>query len=262
MLKKRLIPALFIKNGLIVRSENFDYHQFIGSVVHEAKRYSDWDVDELVYIDISREKEYDLRRDDYNLDAYYSMEEIIRKIAEVCFMPLAFGGGIRNLSDVDLRIRNGADKIILNTGAYETPELIGQTASKYGSQCVIVSVDYRMVDGKDQVFTSFGTHATGLTVNEWISRCEQEGAGEIFLNAIDRDGKGNGYDIETIESAVESTKLPVIACGGAADEFDFQELAEEVENLSGIAAGNLFHFTERSYPRAKKYLKENGINVR
>jgi cyclase len=261
MLKKRLIPVLYIKNGLIVRSENFEYHQNIGNIINEAKRYNDWDIDELIYIDISREKFYDLRRDDHKIKSYFSIEEIIMEISKVCFMPLTFGGGIKTIQDIDLRIKTGADKITINTAAFETPELITEASLKYGNQCVVISIDYKLIDGVPIVFTQFGQFNTGMKLTDWIKRCEDAGAGEIFINAILRDGKANGYDIEVIQNACSVTSLPVIACGGAGDLYDFVDLANET-SVSAIAAGNLFHFTERSYPRAKELMKKNNINVR
>ncbi len=261
MIKTRLIPILYIKNGLIVRSENFSYHQNIGNVVNEAERYNEWDVDELIYIDISREKHYDLRRDDHNIKSSDSIENIISDIAKVCFMPLTFGGGIRTIENIDYRIKNGADKITLNTGAVENPKLISQAAEKYGSQCVVISVDYKIINDQPMVFTNFGQKNTKTTVFSWIKKCEKLGAGEIFLNSIDRDGKANGYDLDTISKTVKLTKLPVIACGGAGDLRDFVDLAKKV-NVSAVAAGNVFHFTELSYPRAKKLLKNEGLNFR
>ncbi len=261
MLRRRLIPVLYIKNGLIVRSEDFKVHQIMGNIISEAKRYNDWDVDELIYIDISKEKEYDLRRDDHKVDSYSTIDQIIQKISKVCFMPLTFGGGIRTIEDIDMRIRNGADKITLNTGAIENPDLIKQASLKYGAQCVVMSIDYKLIDGKPMVFSNHGENNTGKTVFEWIKECESLGAGEVFLNCIDRDGKANGYDTKTINEVVEFTKLPVIACGGAGDDYDFVDLAEDTK-VSAIAAGNWFHFVERSYPRAKKLMKKNNINVR
>lgn len=261
MIKRRLIPVLYIKNGLIVRSEEFSYHHNIGNVVEEAERYNGWNVDELIYIDISREKNYDLRRDDYNVSAYNSIGTIINEISTVCFMPLTFGGGIRTLDDVGFRIQNGADKVTLNTGAFEGPKLITQTAEKYGSQAVVISIDYKIIDCQPIVFTNFGQKNTGKTVYNWIKECETLGAGEIFLNSIDRDGKANGYDIDTINKVVSSTKLPVIACGGAGKPEDFVDLAKKTK-ISAIAAGNIFHFTELSYPRAKILLKKEGLNFR
>lgn len=261
MVKRRLIPVLYIINGLITRSEQFEYHQLLGNVINEARRYNEWDVDELIYIDISREKHYDLRRDDHKIDSYESIDEIIQRISEVCFMPLTFGGGLRTIDQIDYLIRHGADKVTLNTGALDNPNLIQQTAQKYGAQCVVLSIDYRIIDGQATVFSDFGRKNRGINVLDWCKEIEKLGAGEIFLNSIERDGMASGYDIETIGSVVESTKVPVIACGGAGDLHDFVQLAQQT-CVSGIAAGNIFHFTERSYPRAKKLLKEHEINVR
>ena len=261
MLKSRLIPVLYIKNGLIVRSEDFSYHQNIGNVVNEASRYNEWAVDELIYIDISREKNYDLRRDDHNIKSSSSIESIIASIARVCFMPLTFGGGIRTIEDIDYRIRNGADKVTLNTGAFENQKLITQAAKKYGSQAIVISIDYKIVKGQPIVFTNWGQKNTKKDLFSWVKKCERLGAGEIFINSIDRDGKANGYDIATIKRVVASTKLPVIACGGAGTMDDFVELARKTK-VSAIAAGNIFHFTELSYPRAKTLLKHNKLNFR
>lgn len=261
MLKTRLIPVLYIKNGLIVRSEDFSYHQNIGNIINEASRYNEWDVDELIYVDISREKHYDMRRDDHKIKSSGSIDQIIKEISKVCFMPLTFGGGIRSIEDVDLRIQNGADKVTLNSSAVENPGLITAVARKYGAQCVVMSIDYRLVDGRPTVFTEYGQKNTEMPLIDWIRECDRLGAGEVFLNAIERDGKAVGYDIETIGAMVAATRLPVIACGGAGEMYDFVELAKTTK-VSAIAAGNLFHFTERSYPRAKQLLKKEGVNVR
>lgn len=259
--KLRLIPVLFIKNGLIVRSERFSTHQIIGNVVNEAHRYNEWNVDELIYINISQTNEFDLRRDDHKVASYSGIEEVMDRISSVCFMPLTFGGGIRTQSQIDFFIRNGADKVVLNSAFHECPELIEEASQRYGAQCVVASVDYRIIDGKPIAFVDSGRKTTGKLVWEWVQHCEDLGAGEIFLNSIDRDGMGCGYDSSVIKQVVASTSLPVIACGGAGDIADFVELANEVD-LSGIAAGNIFHFTERSYPRAKNNMKKAGINVR
>lgn len=261
MLKRRLIPVLFIKNGLIVRSEGFSYHQNLGNIINEASRYNEWAVDELIYLDISREPHYDLRRDDHKIKSASSIGQIIKDISKVCFMPLTFGGGVRSLDDVDLRIRNGADKITLNTGAFLDRRLITAVARKYGAQCVVLSVDYRMIEGRPIVFIRHGAENTGMDVCEWIQLAERLGAGEVFLNAIDRDGKACGYDLETVGRVVQSTTLPVIACGGAGDLYDFVELARKT-GVSAIAAGNIFHFTELCYPRAKSLLKKENLDVR
>jgi len=261
MLKTRLIPVLYIKNGLIVRSEGFSYHQNIGNIINEAARYNEWGVDELIYIDISRDKNYDLRRDDLKIKSYHTIDEIIQEISKVCFMSLTFGGGIKSIEDIDLRIQNGADKISINTQAFENPNLVNQASLKYGSQCVVISIDYKLINNLPIVFTNHGQKNTSINLFHWVKICAELGAGEIFLNSIDRDGKANGFDIDTIKSVCEQTSIPVIACGGAGDLSDFVTLAKET-TVSALAAGNIFHFTEQSYPRAKQLLKKNRINVR
>lgn len=261
MLKTRLIPVLYLMNGLIVRSEQFSVHQIIGNIVNQAARYNEWDVDELVYIDISREGGPDLRRDDHKIEAYTDPRQVIERIASVCFMPLTVGGGIRSMEDAEMRVRHGADKLTLNTALFDAPELVSALAGRYGSQAVVASIDYRMVDGKPRVHSRFGAHDTGTDPCEWARYCVELGAGEILLNAADRDGMACGYDLDTIAGVVQAVRAPVIACGGAAEFHDFVEVVRET-GVSAVAAGNIFHFTERSYPRAKQLMKREGLDVR
>jgi imidazole glycerol-phosphate synthase subunit HisF len=260
MLKKRLIPVLFLKNGLIVRSEKFSYHQNLGNPISEAKRYSGWNVDELIYIDISKDKVYDLRRDDLRVTIDHQLLDILIAISKVCFMPLTFGGGIRTLDDVRQRLFRGADKITINTIAIEQPDFITQCSNTFGAQCTVVSIDYKVVDNKPVVFKG-GAECTDLDPVVWAHEAQERGAGEIFLNSIDRDGMSNGYDIEVIGRVCEAVQIPVIACGGAGSFRDFEELAQTT-SVSAIAAGNIFHFTELAYPRAKDMLLKKGVNVR
>jgi cyclase len=261
VLKRRLIPVLNILNGLIVRSEGFSIHQNIGNIVNEAARYNEWEVDELIYLDISRRSGYDLRRDDHKIASYSTIEEVISRISKVCFMPLTFGGGIRTLEDVDVRIQNGADKITLNTKPLEDLRFVEMVANKYGSQAVVLSIDYKVLPKGPVVFDQFGQHDTGIPLYDWVVQCQNAGAGELFINSIDRDGKANGFDVETINRVCSLINAPVIACGGAGQDDDFIELAQ-ASPVSAIAAGNFFHFTEHSYPRIKRLLKQANINVR
>ncbi len=249
-----------MKNGLIVRSEGFFYHQNIGNVVSEAKRYNDWDVDELIYIDISREKHYDLRRDDHRLTMENDLLGIIEQISKVCFMPLTLGGGIRSLEDIRQRITRGADKITVNAIALEDPSFIEKSSAIFGAQCIVVSIDYKYINEKPKVFKG-GLIETNLDPLVWAQEVERRGAGEIFLNSIDRDGMANGYDVDYIGKVVDAVNIPVIACGGAGDFYDFVDLAKATD-VSAIAAGNIFHFTEHSYPRAKEVLAKEKIFVR
>jgi cyclase len=261
MLKTRLIPVLYLMNGLIVRSEQFSVHQIIGNIVNQAARYNEWDVDELIYIDISREGGADLRRDDHKVESYSEPREVIERIASVCFMPLTVGGGIRCMEDAEMRIRHGADKLTLNTALFDAPDLVGALARRYGSQAVVASIDYRVVDGKPRVHSSFGRRDAGVDPCDWARHCVGLGAGEILLNAVDRDGMACGYDLDTIARVVRSVRVPVVACGGAAEFNDFVQVVRET-GVSAAAAGNIFHFTERSYPRAKQLMRKEGLDVR
>lgn len=261
MVKTRLIPVLYIKNGLIVRSENFTEHKIIGNVVNEVRRYNQWDIDELVYIDISRDKVFDSRRDDHNVKRINSIDEALELIANECFMPLSFGGGIRDLDTIKKYLKNGADKVICNTLLHENPLIIKEAIAIFGAQAIVASLDYRKIDGEVHFYSENGTNKLNLTIQQMVDYIHQLGCGEVFITSIDNDGAGEGYDIETIDKLVNSFDVPVIACGGASSMFDFEEL-NKIENLSGIAAGNMFHFTENIYPRSKDKLKLKNLNFR
>jgi imidazole glycerol-phosphate synthase subunit HisF len=257
----RLLPVLFIKNGLIVRSEKFLKHQVIGNVLNQAKRLNDYEADELIYIDISRDEKYDLGRDDLSVKSQGDIIKIINDISEVCFMPLTFGGKIRSHNKAVEMIRAGADKIIINSILFDNENEVKNIIKELGSQAVVASVDYKVINKKAMCFKKFGAVNTNILLADFIKKIENLGVGEIFLQNIERDGTKEGFDIETIEIINKITSLPVIACSGAGDDEDFIE-ASKVQNLSAIAAGNYFNFKERSYPHVKKILKEKKINVR
>ncbi len=261
MLKTRLIPCLLLKNGLIVRSEEFSFHQLVGNPINQVERFDAWAVDELIYIDITREGEYDLRRDDHKVKARSDLLSIIEEVSRTCFMPLTFGGGIRTVDDIRARLAHGADKVTINTQAVETPEFITDAARTFGSQAIIVSIDVRRQGEREwEVFSRWGKYATGLDVIEWVREAERRGAGEIFLNSIDRDGMAMGYDLPLIQAVSGATGIPVIVCGGVGK---FTHLVEGVRaGASAVSAANIFHFTEHSTQRAKKVLAEAGVDVR
>ena len=258
---KRVIAVLFIKDGLIVRSQNFERHQFIGNVIEQAKRLNDYNVDELIYIDISRGDNYDLKRDDLNVKSKNDIMSIIEDISRVCFMPLTFGGKIRTLKDAVLRIRSGADKIILNSLLFKNKEEIKKIVKNLGSQAVVASIDYKLLDNKAVVFSNFGKDNSNILLNDFLKTVEDMEVGEIFLQNINFDGKQKGFDLETIEKSVKSISIPLVACSGAGNAQHFVE-ALKIKNLSGVAAGNIFNYTERSYPRIKKEIKEVIKDVR
>ncbi|MBI4327442.1 MAG: imidazole glycerol phosphate synthase subunit HisF [Chloroflexi bacterium] len=261
MLKRRLIPCLFLQNGLIVRSQEFRQFKQLGNPTSQLERLNSWDSDELIYVDITREGQYDLKRDDLKIKSRSDILSILQDIARCCFMPLTFGGRIRDLETVDAFIANGADKVVINTGAYLQPELIAQVAEKYGSQAMVVAVDV-MKDGPDHaLFIHNGRERAEKKLEDWVKEVQRRGAGEVFLNSIDRDGTGSGYDLEVIRRVCEWVDIPVIACGGAGGFEDFLEVLEKTP-ASAVAAGNIFNFTENAYRRAKKFLAEAGATVR
>lgn len=263
MVRPRLIPCLLLKNGLIVRSQRFAVHQDIGNPMSTVKRFSDWNVDELILLDISREDYHDLRRDD--LQQRYtgtSALDVLGAVSRVCFMPLAFGGRIRSLEDMRLRLSAGADKCVINSMAVEDPGFISRAARRFGSQCVVVSIDVKQHDdGSYEVYTRRGTHPTGLDPLVWAQEAERLGAGEIFLNSIDRDGSAQGYDIALIQGVTAAVSIPVIACGGVGRYEHFPQGVLE-GGASAVSAANIFHFFELSYPLAKKACRDAGIPMR
>ena len=265
MLMPRLIPILFLKNGHLVRSEEFNIHQNIGNPLAQVDRYSSWNVDELIYIDITRDGGYEYQRKDLGgidrNDTNY-INGIIQVVAKKCFMPLTFGGGIRTLDDAHIRFELGADKITINTQALRHPDFISQLAKEFGSQAIVVSIDAKFLpNGSHAVFSEWGTIDEAISPDHWAHEVQERGAGEILINSIDRDGKASGYDLELVQSVVSATEVPVIACGGVGSYNDFNRVLEEA-GASAAAAGNIFHFRELAYPLAKKHLKSSGLNVR
>jgi len=264
MLKTRLIACLLLKNGLIVRSELFKYHQFIGEPITQLARYNQWGVDELIYLDISQDDTYDVKRNDAKIatEGAKSLLEIIEIVSKTCFMPLTFGGKIRSVDDIQKRLSKGADKITINTKALEDPSFITESAQIFGSQCIVVSIDVKAHDNSAyEVYSKWGKESTGRDPVEWAKEAEERGAGEIFLNSIDRDGTAKGYDLKLIKSVVEAVNIPVIACGGVGT---FQHFVDGVQlgGASAVSAANIFHFTELSYKNAKKHILKEGIYAR
>ncbi len=260
MLKTRLIPCLLLMNGQLVRSEGFSMHQVVGNPIHQVERLNAWAVDELIYIDITREGAHGAIRSDQKVKGEEALLDVLHAVSRTCFVPLTFGGGIRTLEDVRLRLAHGADKVTINTAAVERPEFISGAAALAGSQAVIVSVDAQARDIGWEVMTHSGRRRSGLDVVRWAQEAERRGAGEIFLNSVDRDGTGNGYDVALIEAVSRATTIPVIACGGVGR---FKHLVDGVHaGASAVSAANIFHFTEHSTQRAKKTLADAGVPVR
>lgn len=256
----RLIPCLLLKDGLLVRSEEFSLHQVIGQPTAVVDRFTEWDCDELVILDITREPGSAAHRSDHAIEGATDTVAILKQIADHCFVPLTFGGGIRTVEDMGVRIANGADKVAINTAAVETPELITEGAEMFGSQAIVVSIDVKQQGGWWEAFTRGGRESTHRNAVELACMAERLGAGEIFLNSIDRDGMASGYDLPLVEAVSAAVGIPVVACGGVGK---FEHLAEGIEaGASAVSAANIFHFTEHATQKAKKAMAEAGVDVR
>ena len=251
MLKKRLIACLIVHDGLIVQSIGFNKYLPVGRPRFSIEFVARWDVDEIVLLDISA------TRNNNSIN-----KNTLEMLSRVCFVPLTVGGGIRSVDDALNIIKAGADKVSINTYAVERPEIITEIAEKFGTQCVVVSIDCRLEnDGRYQVYTDSGTKATGLDPVAWAKKVELLGAGEIFLHSIDRDGLKQGYDTELIKSIVDVVSIPVIASGGVGLFSHFSSGILD-GGATAVAAANIFHHTEHSTIVAKTHLLNSGIDVR
>jgi imidazoleglycerol phosphate synthase cyclase subunit len=261
--QNRLVVVLLLKHGLLVRSQLFSVHQAIGNPVSTIMRLSSWRVDELVLLDISRGEDFhDLRRDDLQIQyAGSTALDVLREVSRVCSIPFTVGGRIRTVEDIRQRLRAGADKVTLNTAAVGTPELVREAVEVFGSQCIVISIDAKRTPNGWEVYVEGGARATGLEVVEWARTVERLGAGEILLNSIDRDGSAKGYDLELLRAVTSAVKIPVIALGGVGAYEHFAPGVVE-GGASAVAAANIFHFGELSYPMARKACLEAGIHMR
>jgi imidazole glycerol-phosphate synthase subunit HisF len=251
MLKIRVMPTLLYKDVGLVKGARFDSRRRIGSLMQAVKVYSMREVDELVFLDIAATTAD--RDPDYAL---------IDDFADECFMPLTVGGGIRSLEHVHELLRVGADKVAINTAAIEEPNLMRQIAKRFGSQCLVVSIDAkRSESGEFEVYVRSGQEATGLDPVTLARRAEQEGAGELLLTCIDRDGTLEGYDLELVRAVTHAVRIPVIASGGAGCYEDMGRALCEA-GASAVAASAMFQFTQRTPLGAKQYLRSLGLPVR
>lgn len=251
MITKRIIPCLDVKNGRVVKGVNFEGLNDVNSPIELAEYYTKSGADELVFYDITASAE-----------GRGLFTDILRETASRVFIPLTVGGGINTLDDFDRVLKCGADKVSVNSGAIRNPDLIREAALRYGSQCVVLSVDVKRVDGEFRVFGRGGRDDTGMEAIGWIKRCVELGAGEIVVNSIDTDGVKGGFDLEMLEAVCKVVKVPVIASGGAGKKEDFTELFRALPGVDAGLAASVFHFGEIAIPDLKAELRDNGILVR
>ncbi|MBQ7217320.1 MAG: imidazole glycerol phosphate synthase subunit HisF [Synergistaceae bacterium] len=251
MITKRIIPCLDVRDGRVVKGVNFENLSDVDSPVELAKYYSDNGADELVFYDITASS-----------DGRKIFTEILRETARNVFIPLTVGGGISSVWDFERVLSCGADKVSVNTGAIRNPELVGEAARLYGSQCVVISADVKRVGGEFRVFARGGRDDTGIEAVGWIRRCVDSGAGEVVLNSIDTDGVKKGFDLEMLEAVCGAVNVPVVASGGAGSAEDFVRLFEAVPDVSAGLAASIFHFGEVRIADLKARMLEEGIPVR
>ncbi len=250
MLKTRIIPCLDVDNGRVVKGINFLNLIDAGDPVECAKRYSESGADELVFLDITASSN---RRE--------TIVETIRKVSEVTFIPFTVGGGIRTINDIEKILQAGSDKVSINTQAVLNKSLITEGANNFGSQCIVVAIDSKKVNGVDHVFIYGGREDTGITVLDWVKECENCGAGEILLTSWDKDGTKSGFDDELLAKVTKNVKIPVIASGGGGTMDHFVTAALH-GGASALLAASVFHFGEIDIFELKKYMARNGVQVR
>ncbi|MBR2668094.1 MAG: imidazole glycerol phosphate synthase subunit HisF [Oscillospiraceae bacterium] len=251
MVTKRIIPCLDVRNGKVVKGVNFANVKDVASPVDLAEQYSRGGADELVFYDITASAE-----------GRGIFTDILRETASRVFIPLTVGGGINTLDDFDRVLRCGADKVSVNSGALKNPDLIREGALRYGSQCVVLSVDAKRADGQFRVFAKGGREDTGLDAVEWIRRGVALGAGEIVLNSMDADGVKNGFDLEMLEAVSSAVDVPVIASGGAGSMEHFKTLFHTLPRVDAGLAASIFHFGEVDIRELKRVLAADGIPMR
>ena len=252
MFTKRIIPCLDVNDGRVVKGINFVNLRDAGDPVEVAAAYDKAGADEVVFLDITASS-----------DHRATVVDMVRKVAEKVFIPFTVGGGIRTVEDFKVLLREGADKISINSSAINTPELIGNAADKFGSQCVVVAIDARRrEDGSGwNVYKNGGRIDTGLDAVEWAMKANRLGAGEILLTSMDCDGTKAGYDIELTRQIADNVSIPVIASGGAGTKEHFYEALTEGHADAALAA-SLFHYKELEIMDLKNYLADRGLSVR
>jgi len=250
MLKNRIIPCLDVKNGRVVKGINFVDLKDAGDPVEQAKIYSDGGADEICFLDITASNE--------NRDTIY---DVVERTSKKCFVPLTVGGGVRGVEDINKLLNCGADKVSINTAAVQNPKMIIESSKKFGSQCIVVAIDAKKNGNKWEVFTHGGRNNTSLDAIEFAKKMEGNGAGELLVTSMDRDGTQIGYDNDLMFKISSTVNIPVIASGGVGN---LDHLADGIRlgNASAVLAASIFHYGTHSINEAKQYLNSKGIPVR
>ena len=250
MLKNRIIPCLDVKNGRVVKGINFVGLKDAGDPVEQARIYSDNGADEICFLDITASNE--------NRDTIY---EVVKETSKKCFVPLTVGGGVRSVDDINKLLNCGADKVSINTAAVQNPSVVIDSSKKFGSQCIVVAIDAKKNDESWEIFTHGGRNSTGIDAIDFAILMEKNGAGELLVTSMDRDGTQKGYDIDLMSTISSSVNIPVIASGGVGN---LDHLVEGIKTgkASAVLAASIFHYGKYSIKEAKEYLDSKGIPVR
>jgi len=251
VITRRIIPCLDIRDGQVVKGVNFEGVREIADPVSLASYYNESGADELVFYDITASYE--------NRGLF---TDVLQRVASQVFIPLTVGGGINSVEDFDRMLKSGADKVSVNTGAIKNPQLIEDAAKLYGSQCVVLSMDVKRVAGAFHIFARGGREDTGLDAIEWARAGEGRGAGELVVNSIDTDGVRGGFDLEMLDAIGNVVSIPIIASGGAGCAEHFLTLFRECPRADAGLAASIFHLKEVGIFDLKRYLRENGIEMR
>jgi len=251
MLKNRVIPCLDVKNGRVVKGINFLDLKDAGDPVEQASIYDKGGADEICFLDITASNE------DRNI-----IIDVVNKTAEKCFVPLTVGGGVRTINDIRDLLLAGADKVSINTAAIKDINFVKEASKKFGTQCMVVAIDAKKVsDGKWKIFTHGGRKKTGIDAIEFSKKAEANGAGEILLTSMDKDGTKTGYDIELLNIVTKSISIPVIASGGAGNLEHFYDAIKR-GGASAVLAASIFHYGEYTIKETKEYLKSKNVPIR
>jgi cyclase len=250
MLKSRVIPTLLWKDHGLVKGVGFDSWRRVGTVLPAIKIYNLREVDEIIVVDITATGEK--REPDY---------ETVKEFCLESFIPMTIGGGVRSVEHIRKLLESGADKVSINSVAYERPELITEASNRFGAQCVVASIDVRIQKDRFECFSHSGSHPTGWEPKAWALEMELRGAGEILLTSVEKDGTMEGYDVELVKQVAQAVSIPVIASGGSGGCSDMHAALKEGE-ASAVAAASIFHFTQQTPMDCKKFLAEQGVAVR
>ena len=250
MLKKRIIPCLDVKNGRVVKGINFVNLKDAGDPVEQAQIYSNGGADEICFLDITASNE--------NRKTIY---DVVKRTPKKCFVPLTVGGGVRNIEDINKLLNCGADKVSINTAAVENSNVVIDSSKKFGSQCIVVAIDAKKNGDKWEVFTHGGRNNTGIDALKYAKQMEENGAGELLITSMDKDGTQVGYDIDLMSKISSQVNIPTIASGGVGN---LDHLVDGVlkGGASAVLAASIFHFGEYTINQAKKHMDKAGIPVR